>query len=109
MVSDCYHADLQDFLRATGCLPKNRSPAALGKMRRIPVISWVAAGRWTETGETFLEEDVIEWIALMRGASRGIFDGKGNSSKRGSYHIEVSFCWKWENVKSKDLTLRCSL
>jgi SOS-response transcriptional repressor LexA len=37
-------------------------PAALGKMRRIPVISWVAAGKWTETGETFLEEDVIEWI-----------------------------------------------
>jgi SOS-response transcriptional repressor LexA len=29
-------------------------------MRKIPVISWVAAGRWTETGETFLEEDVIE-------------------------------------------------
>jgi hypothetical protein len=35
---------------------------ALGKMRKIPVISWVAAGKWTETGETFLEEDVIEWI-----------------------------------------------
>jgi hypothetical protein len=28
----------------TGYLPKNRSPAALGKMRKIPVISWVAAG-----------------------------------------------------------------
>jgi len=56
------HADPQDFLRATGCLPKNTEPVALGKMRKIPVISWVAAGRWTETGETLLEEDVIEWI-----------------------------------------------
>ena len=57
-----YHADFQDFLRETGFLPKNTEPAPLGKMRRIPVISWVAAGKWTETGETFLEEDVIEWI-----------------------------------------------
>jgi SOS-response transcriptional repressor LexA len=57
-----YHADLQDFLRATGYLPKNTEPAALGKMRKIPVISWVAAGKWTETGETFLDEDIIEWI-----------------------------------------------
>jgi len=57
-----YHADLQDFLRATGYLPKTTEPAALGKMRKIPVISWVAAGNWTETGEMFLEEDVIEWI-----------------------------------------------
>ena len=48
-----YHADLQDFLHVTGYLPKNRSPAPLGKMRKIPVISWVAAGKWTETGETY--------------------------------------------------------
>ncbi len=40
-----YHADLQDFLRATGYLPKNTEAAPLGKMRRIPFISWVAAGR----------------------------------------------------------------
>ena len=57
-----YHADFQDFLRETGFLPKNTEPAPLGKMRKIPVISWVAAGKWTETGESFLEEEVIEWI-----------------------------------------------
>ena len=57
-----YHADLQDFLRSTGYLPKNTEPVTLGKMRKIPVISWVAAGKWTETGETFLEKAVIEWI-----------------------------------------------
>lgn len=49
-------------LRATGYLPKNTEPVAHGKMRRIPGISWVGCGRWTETGEMFLEEDVIEWI-----------------------------------------------
>lgn len=26
----------------------------------------MAAGRWTETGEMFLEEDVIEWIVKLR-------------------------------------------
>jgi SOS-response transcriptional repressor LexA len=36
--------------------------AATGKMSRMPVVSWVAAGKWTETDETTLEEDVIEWI-----------------------------------------------
>ena len=50
-----YHANLQYFLRVTGYLPKDTEPVALGKMRKIPVISWVAAGRWTETGETFLD------------------------------------------------------
>jgi len=69
-ILQAYHAYLQDFLRATGYLPKNRSPVALGKMRKIPVISWVAAGRWTETGESFLEEDVIEWIVPARDESR---------------------------------------
>ena len=29
---------------SVGYLPKNVEPAALGKMRKIPVISWVAAG-----------------------------------------------------------------
>ena len=49
---------LQDFLRATGYLPKNVEPAALGKLRKIPVVSWVRAGKWAETGESFHEEDV---------------------------------------------------
>jgi SOS-response transcriptional repressor LexA len=53
---------------------------ALGKMRRIPVISWVAAGRWTETGEMFLEEDVIEWIETdVKGEHNFALHVKGNS------------------------------
>jgi hypothetical protein len=39
-----YHADLQDFLRATGYLPKNTEPAPLGKIRRIPIISGCPGG-----------------------------------------------------------------
>ena len=57
-----YHADVQEFLRETGYLPKNVEPAALGKMRKIPIISWVAAGKWSETGESFHTEDAKEWI-----------------------------------------------
>ncbi len=57
-----YRADAQEFLRETGYLPKNVEPATLGKMRKIPVVSWVQAGRWSETGESFHEEDAIEWI-----------------------------------------------
>ena len=57
-----YRADVQEFLRETGYLPKNVEPAALGKMRKIPVISWVAAGKWSETGESFHTEDAAEWI-----------------------------------------------
>jgi SOS-response transcriptional repressor LexA len=26
------------------------------------VISWVAAGRWTETGESFHQEEAVDWI-----------------------------------------------
>ncbi len=75
-----YHADLQDFLRATGYLPKNTEAAPLGKMRKIPVISWVAAGKWTETGEMFLEEDVIEWIETdVKGEHNFALHVKGNS------------------------------
>jgi SOS-response transcriptional repressor LexA len=57
-----YRADVQEFLRETGYLPVNVEPAALGKMRKIPVVSWVAAGKWSETGESFHTEDAIDWI-----------------------------------------------
>lgn len=46
--------------------------SSLCKMRKIPVVSWVADGRWTETGETLetlLDEEVIKWISLIRGVS----------------------------------------
>lgn len=71
---------MQDFFHATGYLPKNTEAAALAKMRKIPVISWVAAGKWTETGEMFLEEDVIEWIEIdVKGEHNFALHVKGNS------------------------------
>lgn len=75
-----YHADLPDFLHATGYLPKNTEPAALGKMRKIPVVSWVTAGKWTPTGESFHEEDVIEWIETdVKGENIFVLHIKGDS------------------------------
>jgi SOS-response transcriptional repressor LexA len=70
-----------------------------GKMRKIPVISWVAVwwstsplsskfdiphqfrrGKWTETGEMFLEEDVIEWIETdAKGEHNFALQVKGDS------------------------------
>ncbi len=80
MLLRSYHADVQDFLRETGFLPKNVEPAALGKMWRIPVISWVAAGTWAETGESFHEEESTEWIESdIKGAHNFALRVKGDS------------------------------
>ena len=57
-----YHADVQGFLRETGYLPKNVEPAALSQQRRIPIVSWVVAGKWEETGESFHSEEAMEWV-----------------------------------------------
>lgn len=57
-----YHANIQDFLRETDYLPKNVEPAALGQMRKIPIVSWVRAGKWGTADETFQEEGTDEWI-----------------------------------------------
>lgn len=55
-------------------------PAALGKMWKIPVISWVAAGKWTETGETFHEEEALEWIETdIKGEQNFALHVKGDS------------------------------
>jgi SOS-response transcriptional repressor LexA len=57
-----YRADALEFLRETGYLPKNSEPAATGKIRNIPVVSWVAAGKWAEAGKSFHQEDAVDWI-----------------------------------------------
>lgn len=75
-----YRADVQEFLRETGYLPKNVEPAALGKMRKIPVISWVAAGKWSETGESFHSEDAVDWIETdIKGEHNFALRVKGDS------------------------------
>lgn len=57
-----YHADVQEFLRETGYMPQNVEPASIGNQRKIPVVSWVLAGKWGAADETFQEEDAAEWI-----------------------------------------------
>jgi len=75
-----YRADALDFLYETGYLPKNVEPAATGKMRRIPVVSWVTAGKRAETGESFHKEEVLEWIASdVNGENNFALRVKGDS------------------------------
>jgi SOS-response transcriptional repressor LexA len=57
-----YGVDIQEFLRETGYLPANVEPANLGKLRSVPVISWVIAGKWQEVCDSFQPGDADEWI-----------------------------------------------
>lgn len=56
------HVDLQEFLQETGYLPVNVEPAALKKMRPVPIISWVIAGKWEAVCDNFQPGDADEWI-----------------------------------------------
>ncbi len=75
-----YHADAQDFLRETGYLPKNVEPAAIGNVRKIPVISWVRAGKWGAADETFEAEEAEDWIESdIKGEQNFALRVKGDS------------------------------
>ncbi len=75
-----YRADVQDFLRETGYLPKNVEPAAIGKMRKIPVVSWVRAGKWGSVDETFEIEEAEDWIETdIKGENNFALRVKGDS------------------------------
>jgi len=54
--------DLQEFLQATGFLSVNIEPAPLGRMRNIPVLSWIMAGRWQEIRDSLQPTDANDWI-----------------------------------------------
>lgn len=56
------NADAQEFLQETGYLPINIEPAKLKKIRPIPVISWITAGKWNEVCDSFQPGDADEWI-----------------------------------------------
>jgi SOS-response transcriptional repressor LexA len=75
-----YRADVLEFLRGTGYLPKNVEPTATDKMRIIPVVSWTTAGKLAETGESFHKEKVLEWIASdVNGENNFALRVKGDS------------------------------
>ena len=55
------HVDLQEFLQETGYLPVNVEPAPLKKVRPVPIISWIEAGKWHEVSSSFQSYDAEEW------------------------------------------------
>lgn len=74
------HVDLQDFLQETGYLSVNVEPASLKKMKQIPVVSWVIAGKWNEVCDSFHPGDADEWIESdVRGKNVFALRVKGDS------------------------------
>lgn len=45
-----------------GCIPCTIPLRFVNDRLHLLVISWVAAGKWSETGESFHTEDAAEWI-----------------------------------------------
>lgn len=75
-----YHADIQDFLKETGYLPPDVETAKMGKLRQVPVISWVTAGKWHEVCDAFQPGDADEWIATdVKGPNVFALRVKGDS------------------------------
>jgi SOS-response transcriptional repressor LexA len=56
------NADLQEFLQETGYLPANVEPARIKKLKTIPIITWVTAGKWNKVCDSFKPSDADEWI-----------------------------------------------
>lgn len=55
-------ADVQEFLRETGHVDVSIQLTPPKKLRQIPVISWVAAGKWHDVIDPFQPGDADEWI-----------------------------------------------
>lgn len=51
-----------EFLRETGYLDVNIQPGKVGRIYKIPVVTWVMAGRWKEVCDAFEPGDADEWI-----------------------------------------------
>jgi SOS-response transcriptional repressor LexA len=74
------HVDLQEFLQETGYLPVNVEPASLKKMRQVPIISWVMAGKWEMVCDNFQPGDAEEWTESdVRGKNVFALRVKGDS------------------------------
>jgi SOS-response transcriptional repressor LexA len=75
-----YHADVQDFLKETGYLPVNVEPASMGKLRTVPVISWVTAGRWHEVSDPYEAGIAEDWVESdVKGSNVFALRVKGDS------------------------------
>jgi SOS-response transcriptional repressor LexA len=57
-----YRANMQEFLWETGYFWGGVSPIPPGTWRRIPRISWAAAGTWLEKADSFQPQDAEDWV-----------------------------------------------
>ncbi len=73
--------DMEELLRETGYLPQNIVPMKrVGRVKKIPVISWVMAGKWHEVCDSFSENDVDDWIETdLKGENLFALRVKGDS------------------------------
>ncbi|MDP2168265.1 MAG: XRE family transcriptional regulator [Thermodesulfovibrionales bacterium] len=54
---------MEEFLKETGYMEANvEAIGAAGRLFKIPVVSWVTAGRWKEVCDAFEPGDADEWI-----------------------------------------------
>ncbi len=61
-ILDALGAGVEDFLREARPGVANIEPASIGGFHRVPVISWVVAGRWKDVCDAFEPGDADEWI-----------------------------------------------
>jgi len=61
-ILDALGVGIEEFVMETHPSVANVEPARLGGLRRIPVISWVMAGKWREACDAFEPGDADEWI-----------------------------------------------
>lgn len=98
-----YHTDIQEFLAETGYLPKNVEPAPMGKLRQIPVVSWVIAGKWQEVCDTFQTGQADEWVESdVKGQFVFALRVKGNSMEPEFYEGDIIVVNPHIEVKSGD-------
>jgi len=53
---------MDEFLRETGYMDVNIEPVRAGRANKVPVVSWVVAGKWKEVCDAFEPGDADEWI-----------------------------------------------
>jgi SOS-response transcriptional repressor LexA len=74
------NADVQEFLQETGHMNTRIQPTSHKKLRQIPVISWVAAGKWHDVSNPFEPGDADEWMESdVRGMDIFALRVKGDS------------------------------
>ncbi|MBI4824774.1 MAG: helix-turn-helix domain-containing protein [Nitrospirae bacterium] len=53
---------MDEFLRETGYIEANIEPVRLRGLQRVPVVTWVTAGKWKEVCDAFEPGDADLWI-----------------------------------------------